>query len=141
MAQDNIKTTVEELHKLINIKNFVGEAIETDNATLIPVMRAGLGFGVGKNLTGEENTEGAAAGAGIEPVSMIVVTKGVDGIEGIRILNLNKGSEVSKAISDLGLVISDIIKELVPKNDDDDDHDEGEYVPPEYGDGIEVEGN
>ncbi|MDL2247070.1 sporulation protein [Methanobrevibacter sp. OttesenSCG-928-K11] len=142
MAQDNIKTTVEELHKLINIKNYVGEAIETDNAILIPVMRAGLGFGAGGNLTGEEGSDAAAAGAGVEPVSMVVVTKGVEGVEAIRVLNLTKGNDVNKAISDLGLVISDIVKELIPKkDDDDDDHDEGEYIPPEYGDEIEVDGN
>ena len=55
----------------------------------------------------------AIAGAGIEPVSMVVITKGVSGIEGIRNINLTEGNEVNKAISDLGLIIGDLIKTFV----------------------------
>ena len=36
---NNIKTTVEELHKLINVDNVIGEPIETEDKILIPVIQ------------------------------------------------------------------------------------------------------
>ena len=113
MIEENpIKTTVEELRKLVNIQNFIGEPIEVEDKILIPVSKVGVAFGVGEN-NGEKVLGGAAGGAGIEPVSMVVVTKGVSGIEGIRNINLTEGNEVNKAISDLGLILGDIIKTFV----------------------------
>ena len=101
-----IKTTVEELRKLVNIQNFIGEPIEVEDKVIIPVSKVGVAFGVGENKS-EKVLGGAAGGAGIEPVSMVVITKGVSGTEGIRNINLNK------AISDLGLIIGDLIKTFV----------------------------
>ena len=68
---NNIKTTVEELHKLINVDNVIGTPIETEDKLLIPVIRMGVGFGVGENLTGKEGSGAAGAGAGVEPISMV----------------------------------------------------------------------
>ena len=44
---DPIKTTVEEIRKVLNIENVVGETIETEEFLLIPVTRMGMGFGAG----------------------------------------------------------------------------------------------
>jgi len=107
-----IKTTVEELRKLINIENYIGEPIETEDKIIIPVSKAGCGFGIGENQS-KSTLTGTAAGAGVEPISMVVVTKGVRGAEGIRTLNLSKGNEYNKALSDLGLIVTDILKGIV----------------------------
>ena len=107
-----IKTTVEELRKLVNIQNFIGEPIEVEDKVIIPVSKVGVAFGVGENKS-KKVLGGAAGGAGIEPVSMVVITKGASGIEGIRNINLTEGNEVNKAISDLGLIIGDLIKTFV----------------------------
>ena len=64
MAND-IKTTVDELQKLININNVIGQPIETEDKVLIPVMRMGVGFGVGENITGQEGSCAVGAGAGL----------------------------------------------------------------------------
>lgn len=121
MENENpIKTTVEELRKLLEIQNFVGEAIETEDKLLIPVMKMGMGFGAGTGKgTGPDGNSGgsgtgAGAAAGVEPVAMVVVTKGVTGPEGIRVLNLTSGSPLSKAIGELGTVITDVMKEGRP---------------------------
>ena len=71
---ENIKTTVEELHKLINVNNVIGTPIETDDKLLIPVIRIGVGFGVGENF-GNEGSGAAGAGAGVEPISMVMIPK------------------------------------------------------------------
>jgi len=119
MTDENlIKTTVEELKELINVKNFVGEHIETEDKVLVPFMKLGLGFGVGQGKGPEgEGGFGSGAAAGIEPISIVVIDKKVEGVEGVRVLNLTKGSETSKAISELGIVASDLIKEIVSNSD------------------------
>ena len=108
MVESNIRATVEELRKLTNVNNYIGEPIETDDKILIPVMRMGVGFAVGKNMIRSEDSDIVGAGAGVEPTSMVIIPKSGDTTEGMRVLNLTKGNEVNKALSDLGLVISDM---------------------------------
>ena len=126
---DNIKPTVEELRKLIKIDNVIGSPIETEDKILIPVMRLGVGFGAGNNI-GKEGSEASGAGAGLEPVSMILIPKGGENAEGVRVLDLTKGSNTNKALSDLSLVISDLIKNYM--DSEADDYDESEYIEPEF---------
>ncbi len=120
MDADPIRTTVEELRKLIAIQNFVGEPVETDDKLLLPVMKMNIAFGAGKGTSGKslstENEEttasgiGGGAGASVEPIAMVVVTKGVSGSEGIKSLNLTKGNPTNKAISDVGLIATELVK-------------------------------
>ena len=134
----NIKTTVEELHKLINIDNVIGKPIETEDKVLIPVMRMGVGFGAGENISGNDGTEAVGAGAGVEPISMVMIPKEGNDAEGVRVLNLSKGTETNKALADLGLMISDLVKSYVGNNND-VDYDESEYIEPEYTTKIDVD--
>lgn len=127
---DNIKTTVEELQKLLNINNVIGTAIETEDKVMIPVMRMGFGFGVGENIMGKEGSDAAGAGAGLEPIKMIIIPKKGNTAEGIRVLDLGKGSETNKALSDLGLMISDLIRSYIDKESE--EYDESEYIEPEF---------
>ncbi|AMK14644.1 GerW family sporulation protein [Methanobrevibacter olleyae] len=116
-----IKTTVEELRKLININNYIGEAIETEDKILIPVSKATMGFGIGENKNENELT-GTGAGVSVEPITMVVVTKGKEGIDGIRTINLAKGNETNKALNELGLIITDILKDIIPSQANGDDY-------------------
>ena len=115
--ENTVKTTVEELRKLLAIQNFVGEAVETEDKLLIPVMKMGLAFGAGmgegKGPGDNSGGKGSGAGAiaGVEPVSMVVVTKGLSGPEGIKVLSLTSGSQLSKAIEKAGTVITDVMQE------------------------------
>ena len=133
----NIKATVEELHKLINIDNVIGKPIETEDKILIPVMRMGVGFGAGGNIGGTEGSEAVGAGAGVEPISMVMIPKKGNDAEGVRVLNLSKGTEANKALTDLGLMISDLVKNYVGNNDE--EYDESEYIEPEFTTKIDVD--
>jgi uncharacterized spore protein YtfJ len=115
MIDENpIKTIVEELKDLANVKNFVGDPIETNEKILIPFMKWGVGFGAGAGNSSDGNDGfGSGAAAGIEPISIVVVDKKVEGMDGVRVLNLTKGTETSKAISELGIVATDLIKEIL----------------------------
>ena len=130
---ENIRTTVEELRKLINIDNVIGSPIETDDKILIPVMRMGVGFGAGENILGKEGSDAAGAGAGVEPISMVMIPKKGNTADGVRVLDLSKGSETNKALSDLGLVISDLVKNyLKSESNGGEYYDESEYIEPEF---------
>ena len=128
---ENIKTTVEELRKLINVDNVIGSPIETEDKILIPVMRMGVGFGAGESLLGNEGNDVAGAAAGVEPISMVMIPKKGNTAEGVRVLDLSKGTEANKALSDLGLIITDLVKSYLGSQKD-DEFDEGEYIEPEF---------
>lgn len=128
---ENIKTTVEELHKLINVDNVIGTPIETEDKILIPVVKMGFGFGAGQNIIGKEGGDASGAGAGVEPISMVLIPKKGNDAEGVRVLDLSKGGEANKALSDLGLIVSDLVKKYMDSQKD-DDYDESEYIEPEF---------
>ena len=134
---NNIKNTVEELYKLINVDNVIGDPIETEDKILIPVIRMGVGFGVGENVFSQEGSGAVGAGAGVEPISMVMIPKKGNDAEGVRVLDLSKGNSTNKALSDLGLMIGDIVKKYINSNND--EYDESEYIEPEYTTKVEIE--
>lgn len=129
---DNIKTTVEELRKLINVDNVIGSPIETEDKILIPVIRMGIGFGAGESLFGNEGNDVSGAGAGVEPISMVMIPKKGNDAEGVRVLDLSKGTETNKALSDLGLIITDLVKSYMGTMNNDEYVDEEEFIEPEF---------
>ena len=128
---NNIKTTVEELQKLINVNNVIGDPIETEDKILIPVIKMGFGFGAGENIIGKEGGDAAGAGGGVEPVSMVMIPKKGNDAEGVRVLDLSKGTEANKALSDLGLIITDLVRNYMGSNND-EYVDEEEFIEPEF---------
>ena len=82
--ENNIKTTAEELKKLLDSQNLIGKYIETEDKLLIPIMKMGFSVGAGEKFGQEAGGNASGAIAGVEPVSMVVITKGVEGIEGIK---------------------------------------------------------
>ena len=129
---ENIKTTVEELRKLICVDNVIGSPIETEDKILIPVMRMGVGFGAGESLLGSEGNDVAGAAAGVEPISMVMIPKKGNDAEGVRVLDLSKGTETNKALSDLGLIITDLVKSYMGTMNNDEYVDEEEFIEPEF---------
>ena len=116
-----IKATVEELRKLIHISNYVGEPIESEDKILIPVTKAAVGFGIGEQKT-DKAIAATGAGVSVEPVTMVVVSKGNNGVDGIRTINLSKGNEVNKTLNEVGLILTDVLKDIIPSKRKDDDY-------------------
>ncbi len=114
-----IKTTVEELRKLIHISNYIGEPIESEDKILIPVSKAAVGFGIGEQKAGQEITA-TGAGVSVEPVTMVVVSKGNSEADGIRTINLSKGNSTNKTLNELGLILTDVLKDVIPSKKKDD---------------------
>ena len=112
-------------------KILIGTPIETEDKILIPVMRMGVAFGVGENVLGQSNNDVAGAGAGVEPISMVMLPKRGNDAEGVRVLDLSKGTETNKALSDLGLIITDLVKNYL-SNQQGEYYNEEEYIEPEF---------
>lgn len=113
---DPIKTTVEEIRKILNVENVVGKTIETDELLMFPITKMGMGFGAGMAQgKGMENMEGGGAGAGgaagIEPVSVVIVHKGVSGPEGVKVMSLKNPDHISRAISEIGNAAVEIMNQ------------------------------
>ena len=69
-----LKGTVEELDRLLNAKNVLGDPIEKGSATVIPIVSYGFGFGAGGGgdvKSGEG--AGSGAGGGIKPLGAIII--------------------------------------------------------------------
>ena len=138
--KDNIKSSVEELSKLVNVENVIGEPIETEDKIMIPVIKMGVGFGAGESILGNDGSNAVGAGAGVEPISMVMIPKKGNDAEGVRVLDLSKGSETNKAIADIGLVITDLVKTFLDSQKADEEYyDESEYIEPEFTTNEELE--
>ena len=84
-----LKGTVEELERLLNAKNVLGEPIERDGATIIPIVSYGFAFGAGGG-TGEKsgsatgNGGGTGGGGGIKPLGAIIIDSEGARVEGVH---------------------------------------------------------
>jgi uncharacterized spore protein YtfJ len=73
-VENLLKGTVEELDRLLNAKNVLGEPIEKGNATVIPIVSYGFGFGAGGGANGKNGDgAGTGAGGGIKPLGAIII--------------------------------------------------------------------
>ncbi|MEO1291259.1 MAG: spore germination protein GerW family protein [Pseudomonadota bacterium] len=106
-----LKGTVEELDRLLNAKNVLGEPIEKDGATIIPMVSYGFGFGAGGAAGTRRGTSGGTgAGGGIKPVGAIIV----DG-NGVRVVGV-KGplTNVAEAIGETAVRMMDRAESAEP---------------------------
>ncbi len=109
--EGQVRTTIDEMLKVVAIRNVIGEPIESEDKVIIPVTKLGVGFGTGAGLGKGNGSEGsgggAGGGAGVTPVAVIVVLKGMKGAEGVKVLPLTTPSPLTKA---LGEVASSVIE-------------------------------
>jgi uncharacterized spore protein YtfJ len=112
-AEDTVRTTVEELLKVLATKNVIGDPIELEDKILIPVTSMGMAFGAGKNEpVGQKGVGGAAGGgAGVTPVSVVVVFKGIKGPEGVKVLPLTAPSHMARTIGEIASAVMEKAKE------------------------------
>ncbi|MEL6258002.1 MAG: spore germination protein GerW family protein [Pseudomonadota bacterium] len=84
-VQKLLKGTVEELDRLLNAKNVLGEPIERDGATIIPMVSYGFGFGAGGGSSPKHGPGGGTGGGGgIRPLGAIIIDEDGARVEGMK---------------------------------------------------------
>jgi len=80
-----LKGAVDELERLLSAKNVLGEPIERDGSTIIPIVSFGFGFGAGGGSDQKSGTRGGTgAGGGIKPLGAIIIDKDGARVEGVK---------------------------------------------------------
>lgn len=83
-----LKGTVEELERMLNAKNVLGDPIERDGATIIPIVSFGFAFGAGGGQGGKSGSEGVGGGTGggggIKPLGAIIIDDKGARVEAIK---------------------------------------------------------
>jgi uncharacterized spore protein YtfJ len=101
-GEEMLKTTADELDRLLSPAHVMGQAIDLGDKAVIPVAEFGFGFGAGyKKGNDESGGAGSGGGGGISPVALVIVHKDVKGAEGIQVLSLRKDNPVAQVISAL----------------------------------------
>jgi len=107
-----IKSSLEEIEKVLSSKTVVGEPITFGDNTIVPLVRIAFGFGAGGGAGGgsgkDEKSKGegsggaAAGGAWIKPAALIIINS-----EGVRVEPVTgaTGSVLTKAGDIIGKVV------------------------------------
>ena len=95
-----LKGTVEELDRLLNAKNVLGDPIEKGTATVIPIVSYGFGFGAGGSSGGKSGAgSGTGGGGGIKPLGAIIFDDNGARVEAVKGAVTNVAEIVGEAVS------------------------------------------
>ena len=132
-GEELLKTTVDELEKLVTTKNIIGDPITMGERIVIPVASYGFGFGgaYGKGCDAMKGEgAGSGAGAGITPIAVIIIDSTVQGRDGIQVHMLNKKTEISELISTISTsLVPQIIEAVKGRNEKKENTETAESVP------------
>jgi uncharacterized spore protein YtfJ len=113
-----VKTTLEEIEKVLNTRTVVGEPITIEGATLIPLISVGFGFGAGGGEgKGESKQKGEGAGGGtgggawVKPIAIVIIDK-----EGVRIDGIKGG--LSTVIEKIGETIPQMVEKFMERREE-----------------------
>ena len=111
-----VKVTMEEIESMLTTKRVVGDPIDAQGRTVIPLVSLGFGFGAGGGAAsgsgptkgetaphGEGTGGGTGGGGGVRPVGVIVIDK-----EGVRVEGIRSGK--ASAFERMGEVIGKVVE-------------------------------
>ena len=111
MLKESLETLVSHLENMVQAKTVVGEPIESNGKTIIPLIsvRAGFGAGGGEGSEpqhGAGKGEGGGAGLSVTPTALLIIDQ-----DGAQVYSLGqKGGGVSKLVELIPEVMSKISK-------------------------------
>jgi uncharacterized spore protein YtfJ len=110
---DAIRSAFDGLFEALSVQLIV-EPIELEDKIIIPITKMGMGFGTDIDQSGPDADQegmagrkaGAGGGAGIFPIAVVIVFKGISGPEGVKVVALPQPGE---SISDIAQVLIETI--------------------------------
>ena len=108
-----IKNLWDELRKTIKVETAIGNPIEIEDKTLIPIFGVGFGAGGGggKGKEKEGQGYGVGGGGGITPVALVAVFKGIPGPEGMKVLSLKPSGAIERIVGEAMPMVMEKINE------------------------------
>ena len=98
-----LKTTLTEVERILSSRTVVGEPINVEGNTIIPLVSIGFGFGAGggsgkdqKLSSVEGYGAGSGGGGGVKPVAVIIVSK-----DGVRVEPVRWGTAMAGKLGDI----------------------------------------
>lgn len=88
-------TVLQKLREIGQTETIVGKPIVAGDATLIPVSKLSIGFGVGSN-GGKLELSGSGGGVSVEPIAFVVIRDG-----SVRVMPLSHHKDVLTKVVDL----------------------------------------
>jgi uncharacterized spore protein YtfJ len=111
-TEDAVKATVDELLKALSARNIMGDPIEMEDKVILPITKMGMGFGTGmssgvdnKNAGTTSGGSGAGGGVGVFPVAVVVLFKGIQGPEGVKVVPLSAPNAISESIGEIASTV------------------------------------
>lgn len=110
---DAIRATVDELLRVLSARNIIGEPMDLEDKIIIPITKMGMGFGTGQGMEpgGKETLKvEAGGGAGVIPVAIVVVFKGIPGEDGVKVIPLSSRKSDSQPLAEVASVAQSILE-------------------------------
>lgn len=100
--EEILKATAGDLRNLLSANNILGDPVDIEDKTLVPVIGYGFGYagGGGKGKGAEGEGTGSGSGGGVSPRAVIILYKGVKGPEGVQVLSLKEPNPIIEALSE-----------------------------------------
>ena len=118
IVESLVKTTLEEIEKVLTTRTVVGEPITIEGTTLIPLISIGFGLGAGggsgkgeAKQKGEGEGGGTGGGAWVRPIAVIILDK-----EGVRIEPIRVG--LSTTIDKIGETVPKVVDKILEKREE-----------------------
>jgi uncharacterized spore protein YtfJ len=112
-STDAIRATVDELLRVLSARNIIGEPMDLEDKIIIPITKMGMGFGTGQGMEpgGKETIKvEAGGGAGVIPVAIVVVFKGIPGEDGVKVIPLSSHSSGNQPLAEVASVAQSILE-------------------------------
>jgi uncharacterized spore protein YtfJ len=117
-VENMVRTTLNQIEKVLSSKTVVGEPITVGDTTLIPLLSMGFGFGAAsggakgdaKQPAGgvKGGTGGTGGAGGMRPIAIVIIDK-----EGVRIEPIK--SSVAAAIERLSEKVPGVVEKIADK--------------------------
>ncbi|WP_027308249.1 GerW family sporulation protein [Caloramator sp. ALD01] len=121
-----MRTTMDNLKKMIDVNTIVGEPVETkDGKVIIPISKVSMGFVSGgsefKQSDSDKNNSsypfggGSGAGVSVQPIAFLVVG------EDVRLLPATEMNYVERLLDNVPELLKDLIKNFKKKKENKED--------------------
>ena len=113
-----VKTTLEEIEKMLTTRTVVGEPITIEGSTLVPLISIGFGFGAGggsgkgeAKQKGEGEGGGTGGGAWVRPIAVVIIDK-----DGVRVEPIRRG--LSTMMEKIGDTVPKVVDKIMEKKEE-----------------------